>query len=289
MGEEIPLFTQPRRSHRDCHSRGLYRRHSRHRGTTHPDHFARRRRYARRPPRPPRLPCRNRCDWRGGLDRGMSNFVHLHVHSEHSGLDSTARVRDLVRTAARMGQPAVAITDHGTLAGIYDAIDEGKKQGVKVIAGLEAYLAIGSRHEQNFIEVPGDDFDTDAGDEREGRMKRKRYHHITVLAKSATGWRNLVAMHNASADSMWGKHRRIDYDLLKEHSEDLIVLTGCLGGPVLGPMASGDEEGARKGLEALIDAVGHSNVYVEIMQHGIPQETEALRGMAKLAREYDLP
>src|SRR5699024_201621 len=157
------------------------------------------------------------------------------------------------------------------------------------IAGLEAYLAIGSRHEQNFIEVPADDFDTDAGDESDGKMKRKRYHHITVLAKSATGWRNLVAMHNASAESMWGKHRRIDYELLKEHSEDLIVLTGCLGGPVLGPMASGDEEGARKGLEALIDAVGHSNVYVEIMEHGIPQESKALKAMAKLAREYDLP
>src|SRR5690606_28911991 len=135
---------------------------------------------------------------RSAMVRG---FVHLHVHSEHSDLDSTARVEDLVAAAAADGQKALAISDHGSLAGIWAAYEAGKKHGVKIIPGEEVYLAIGSRHERNFIEVPAEDTDTDDGSEYTGKTKRKNYEHLTVLARSPQGWRNLVAMHNEALNS----------------------------------------------------------------------------------------
>lgn len=216
-------------------------------------------------------------------------FAHLHVHSEHSALDSTARVGDIIAAAKADGQEAVAITDHGSLASIFDAVKAGKEAGVKIIPGLEAYLAIGSRTDPQTIEVPAGGASTDSGEEVSGKTKTKRYHHLTVLATTPAGWRNLVAMHNASQQTPIGKHPAIDYDLLAEHSEGLVVLTGCLGGPVLGPMARGDEAGARQGLEDIIGAVGHDNVYVEVMDHDIPEESAVLGDMAKLAKSYGLP
>src|SRR5699024_9434812 len=129
----------------------------------------------------------------------------------------------------------------------------------------------------------------DSGDEVHGAMKVKKYDHLTILATNPTGWANLVAMHNASQRSRWGKHPRIDYELLAKHAEGLVVLTGCLGGPVMGPLSRGDDKGAREGVEAIIEAVGKDNVYVEVMEHGIAQETQTLPKLAKLAKSYDLP
>lgn len=217
-----------------------------------------------------------------------AGFVHLHVHSEHSPLDSTARVEDIVEAAVADDAPAVAITDHGTLSGTFALYRAAKDAGIKPILGIEAYVAIGSRHEQNTVEVPSEEVDTDPG-ESEGKVKIKKYHHITILASTETGWRNLVAMHNASQESTWGGKARIDYDLLAEHAQGLLVLTGCLGGPVMGPASRGDTDGARAGLEALIGAVGAQNVYVEVMDHGIEVEQAALPLVRELAAEYDLP
>ncbi|MPV50061.1 DNA polymerase III subunit alpha [Pseudactinotalea sp. HY160] len=217
-----------------------------------------------------------------------SSFVHLHVHSEHSALDSTARVGDLIAAAAADGQPAIAITDHGTLGGIFTAMTAARAAGIKLIAGEEMYLAIGDRHERNTMEVPREGVATDAGLAGQGATKTKRYHHLTVLARNQEGWANLVALHNEAQNSRWGKHPRIDYDLLADHAGGLIVLTGCLGGPVLGPLAHGDEAGARAGLEALIGAVGPENVYVEVMEHGVGIESAALPRLAELADEYGL-
>lgn len=312
-----------------------------------------------------------------------AGFVHLHTHSECSELDSVARVADLVAAAAHDGQPALALTDHGSLSGLWTLHAEATKYGIKPIAGLEAYVAIGSRHEQNHVMVPADDADPDAEDTDDG-LKRKTYEHLTVLAINQAGWRNLVGLHLEANKSRWGKHPRIDYDLLAEHAEGLVVLTGCLAGPVMGPLARAHRlaiepalwaardatrslpedaraavrdalrrlratvktadwsdqadrdaiddalhatldtaadvdaedaladslgelaqavkrarnrhaeddacfEQARAGLRTLIDAVGHDNVYVELMEHGIGVESAALPALVGLAREFDLP
>src|SRR5699024_7970347 len=155
---------------------------------------------------------------------------------------------------------------------------DANKARLKTVAEEEVYLAIGSRHEQNALEVVED-----------GRTKTKRYHHLTVLATGEQGWANLAAMHNQAQNSRWGKHARIDYELLAEHAEGLIVLTGCLGGPVLGPLSRGNEQAAREGIEAFTAVARNENVYVEVMDHGIGAETAVLPRLAGLAAEYDLP
>lgn len=218
----------------------------------------------------------------------MSEYVSLHTHSEHSELDSTAKIVDLFAAAARMGQSALAITDHGTLSGMWKAQKAADATGVKLIPGLEAYLAFGSRFERNTITVPADDMDVEDRDDATGRETIKRYQHLTLLATSPTGWQNLVRIANASYETVWGKYPRIDYTLLAEHAEDIIVLTGCLGGPVLGPLSRGDETAAREGIEAMIRAVGADNVYVEVMEHGIERESAILPAAARLAGEYGL-
>lgn len=295
-------------------------------------------------------------------------FVHLHVHSEYSALDGMIRVNEAFGIARDMGQTALAITDHGNLSAAWTAQQQAERAGVKFIAGIEAYLAIGSRFEQYKLWVPADDNSADEdsersedkkdGEQRDG-MKARPYMHLTVLARNAAGWQNLVRLNNKAQESIWHKPR-IDFDLLAEHNEGLIVLTGCLGGPVLGPLSRqahwlraadkltaedgekrakawieaqhtelakqarengvtysaqvweqsevddladrllqerkvellgyADQEyrAARTNLQAIIDAVGLENTYVEVMDHGIEDESTVLPAVVELAREFDV-
>jgi DNA polymerase-3 subunit alpha len=229
-------------------------------------------------------------------------FIHLHVHTEHSPLDGLTRVRDLVRRAKDDGAPAVAITDHGSLNGWYNLHKAAGAAGVMPIYGCEAYLAIGSRHDPQTLDVKEDvseanpeDLKRNQGAGRQPRSapvdtktKTKSYYHLTVLAETPEGFANLISMMNAAEDT-YRYHPLIDYPLLKEHGKGLIVLTGCLGGPVAGPLSQGDIEGARRGIESLIEAVGHDSVYIEVMDHEIDAEVRILDGMRRLSAEFGLP
>ncbi|MGK3708811.1 DNA polymerase III subunit alpha [Arthrobacter sp. IK3] len=163
-----------------------------------------------------------------------SGFVHLHNHTENSSLDGLTRVKSAPRTAAALGQKALAITDHGSLAAAWKFQKYCLEAGIKPIIGNEMYMAIGNRHERNFETVINDD--DNASDADEGKEKVKRYMHLTVLARNEAGWKSLLALHNKAEASYWYKPR-IDFDLLDEHGDGLIILTGCLGGPVAGPLA----------------------------------------------------
>jgi len=222
-------------------------------------------------------------------------FVHLHTHSEYSLLDSLARINDLVEHAHADNQPALAVTDHGTLAGIYtffSAVRAHNKRNpdtpLKPIAGNEVYLAIGPATEHNKETRHGASVDADS--ETDGTTYDAYYDHLTVIARTNTGWRNLLRLHNlAYEDGRYFKKPRIDYDLLKRHGDGLIVLTGCIGGPVAGPLSRGDIDTARTNLRTLIDCVGHENVYVEIMDHNHPLEGEDhLQQLIDLADEHGL-
>lgn len=227
-------------------------------------------------------------------------FIHLHVHTEHSPLDGLTRVKDLVQRAKDDGAPAVAITDHGSLNGWYNLHKAAGEAGVMPIYGVESYLSIGSRFDPQVMEV-----DEDVSEARPDELKKnagkgeapvrpttkkktKSYYHLTVLAETPEGFSNLIAMQNAAEDT-YRYHPLIDYALLKKYGKGLIVLTGCLGGPVAGPLARGDIAAADKALDSLIDAVGHDNVYLEIMDHAIPAEVDALAPMRRMAQRYDLP
>lgn len=149
------------------------------------------------------------------------SFVHLHTHFETSYMDGTIRLDRGAKIAAKLGQDALAITDHGTLAGTYKHFLACNKASIKPILGVETYLAIGSRFSHDYRVEDG---------------KQKRYEHLTLLAKNRKGWENLVSLQAAAHESYWYKPR-IDYDLLAACSEGLICMTGCLAGPFLGELA----------------------------------------------------
>jgi DNA polymerase-3 subunit alpha len=229
-------------------------------------------------------------------------FTHLHVHSEHSPLDGMVKFKDAVAKVKAEGGNAIAITDHGNTAGAWKFARVARAAGVNPIIGIEAYLALATdwrdepdRYAPGAVETARDDETTAELDEEErGKSqkkvtKTKRNQHITLLAKNAAGWQNLVRMQNAATNSYGGRFPLMDFALVKKHSEGIIALTGCLGGPVLGPVSRGELEEAEANLNRIIDAVGHENVYVEIMEHGIPAETAALPVMADLAARYNLP
>ena len=219
-------------------------------------------------------------------------FVHLHVHTEYSPLDGVGKLDDLFSAVAADGAVAVANTDHGNLAGAWKAAQAARNAGIKFIPGIEAYFAIGSRFEKNSLSIPRDD-DTDTGDDEEGgssgRMKTKTYEHLTLLATNVTGWQNLAKMSSAAADSFWSKPR-MDFKLLAEHSEGIIALTGCIGGPIAGPLSRGDVDTARTNLATLVTAMRHTpqnpTVFAEVMDHGIPAEDRANNLLVDLAAEF---
>lgn len=225
-------------------------------------------------------------------------FVHLHVHTEYSSLDGHGQVVKVAQRAADLGQPAIAINDHGTLAGALAFDRACTEAGIKPIHGCEFYLSIGSRHERNRIEVPVDDVDADPdldGSDAKKKTKFKNYEHITVVAISPTGWMNLIRLNNLAEDHFWRKPR-IDLELLAEHREGLVVFTGCLGGPIASRLARGDMPGAKSLLGDMKDmflGTGDpetSGLFVEVMSHGIGVEDNVvLPGLAQLARELGLP
>jgi DNA polymerase-3 subunit alpha len=222
------------------------------------------------------------------------HFTHLHVHTEASLLDGLARLKEIFQAAAENGQSALAVTDHGTMGGIWKAKDAAKAAGVKLIPGVELYLAIdpdgsvGNRHAPKHMLTNGDLAD-DSDESGEGAQKRKNYYHLTLLATTRKGWQNLIRIQNAAERTKWSKYPMADLALLGEDAEGLVALSGCLGGPVLGPVAGGDIELGRKNLTALIETFGRDNVFLEVMEHGIRVETQALPRMWELSQEFGVP
>lgn len=204
-----------------------------------------------------------------------TGFVHLHNHTEFSALDGASKLEPMVDYIVEMGQEAVAITDHGSGSGWYKFADICRKRGVKPIIGIEAYITADGRNrmdtdnDYDVVSSGDDDGDFDPtqtdSDRRKSKTKKKFYEHITLIAKDATGWRNLISLVNKSARSYKYKPR-MDYDLLAEHSEGIICLTGCLGGPVLGYVARALEEPRRieRRYYELIDSI--TSDFVELMK-----------------------
>jgi DNA polymerase III subunit alpha len=202
-------------------------------------------------------------------DRG---FVHLHVHTEYSMLDGASRIPELVETVARDDQPAVAITDHGVLFGLVEFQQQAVAAGVAPILGSELYQAIGSRREQRTGGADG----------------KQRYHHLTVLAQDDAGYRNLMALSTASyLEGYWYKPR-IDTELLAAHADGLIVLSGCLGSEVNQHLLRDDLIAARQTLADLRDIVTPERLFVELQDHGIPDQRRVWPMLELLARELDL-
>ena len=197
-------------------------------------------------------------------------FVHLHTHSEFSLLDGASRVSELVDSAKAMGQKAIAITDHGVLYGAVDFYSTARAAKLNPIIGCEMYMAPRSR--------------TD----REGRVDRDP-NHLILLARNDTGYRNLIKLVSASHLEGYYYKPRIDRELLAEHAEGLICLSACLGGELPQAIVSGDMDAAEAIARQHAEIFGPDNYFLELQDHGIPEEDTVRAGLVEIARRTGLP
>jgi DNA polymerase-3 subunit alpha len=198
-------------------------------------------------------------------------------------LDGAARIGEVVGAAVADGQPAIGITDHGNMYGILDFYKECRTQGIKPILGTEAYMAHDSRHERPARRGRVDD----SGGDAEGG--RKLYYHLTLLAENNAGYKNLIQL--ASRAFMEGYYHkpRVDWETLSDHAAGLIATTGCLGGHVLQSLLKGDVEGATDKAARLQDIFGKDNLFVELQDHGIPEQHKTNPQLLEIARRIGAP
>src|SRR6202047_1399387 len=189
------------------------------------------------------------------------SFVHLHAHTEFSMLDGAARIGDVVAKAVADGQPAIGITDHGNMDGILDFYKECNDQGVTPVLGTELYMAAESRHERP---VRRGRMDDGGGDGDEGE---KLYYHLTLLAETTEGYRNLMKLSSSAFLEGYYYKPRLDWELLERHHEGVIATTGCLGGVVLQALLKGEDERALKLAGRLQDIFGPEHLFVELQDH----------------------
>ena len=198
------------------------------------------------------------------------DFVHLHLHSEYSLLDGACRIADIPKVAKAAGHTAVAITDHGNLYGAVAFFKACRAEGIKPIIGCEVYVAPRTR------------FDKEGKRDASG-------NHLILLCKNQTGYENLIYMVSKSFTEGFYQKPRIDLDLLRTHADGLIALSACLAGYIPQAIVSGDFAGARQYARTLADIFGAGNFYLELQDHGIPEQREVNAELIAMAKELSLP
>ncbi len=198
-------------------------------------------------------------------------FVHLHVHSEYSLLDGAIRMNQLVKKAAELGMPAIALTDHGNLFGTVEFYQAAEKAKVKPIIGCEIYVAPGSMHEK-----------------KTSNGGKDAAFHMTLLASNDAGYRNLVKLSTAAHLDGFYYKPRVDRELLAKHSEGLIALSGCLKGEVNMALSEGQNAKALETAATYRDLFGKENFFIELADHGIEQQRRNRGGLIDIARDLDL-
>ncbi len=198
----------------------------------------------------------------------VSGFVHLHLHSEYSVLDGAVKVEKLLNRCHELGMSSVAITDHGVLSSAVDFYSQAVKAGIKPIIGLEAY-------------VVADRLD-------KSKMREDRYH-LTLLAENDTGYQNLIRICSRGFLEGYYYKPRVDMRVLREHSQGIICLTGCLNSRISHMLFTGDKEGAAAEVVNLQDIFGSENVYIETQYQGLSEQEKVNPLLAELAREAGRP
>lgn len=198
------------------------------------------------------------------------SFAHLHVHSEYSLLDGACRIEPMLDKIKSMGQTSVALTDHGVMYGVVDFYKAAKARGLNPIIGCEVYVAPRSR----FDKVHGID--------------NERYHLI-LLCKNNTGYKNLIKLVSEGWVNGFYTKPRVDKELLEQHHEGLIALSGCLAGEVARALERNDYEEAKKVAEWYNGIFGDGNYYLEIQNHGLDEQLRINPMLISLSKELNIP
>jgi DNA polymerase III subunit alpha len=213
---------------------------------------------------------------------GQSSFAHLHVHTEYSMLDGAARITDLFSEAARMGMPAIAVTDHGNMFGAYEFYKASKGSGVKPIVGVEAYLTPNtSRFERRRVQWGGGGRDDVSG--------AGAYTHLTMLAETTEGMHNLFRMSSLASLEGYYFKPRMDRELLQRYGKGIIATTGCPSGEVQTLLRLGKYDEAVASAAEFREIFGADNYFLELMDHGLGIERQVRDDLMRLAKELDLP
>jgi DNA polymerase-3 subunit alpha len=194
-------------------------------------------------------------------------FTHLHTHTEFSLLDGLSRIPSLMDRAKELGQEAIAITDHGVLYGAIQFYKEAKARGIKPIIGIEAYVAQGSRHDRD--------------------PQAKQPYHLTMLARNEAGYRNLLALSTKAHLEGYYYRPRMDRELLEEHREGLIVLSGCATSEVSRHLLDGNFDAAGEVAAYYKQLFG--DYYIEVQEHGIEEHDQLTKDLLRLADKTGLP
>ncbi|WP_017615851.1 DNA polymerase III subunit alpha [Nocardiopsis salina] len=218
------------------------------------------------------------------------SFAHLHVHTEYSMLDGAAKLKPLYQEAARLGMPAVAMTDHGNMFGAYEFFQQSLGTGVKPIIGIEAYVAPESRFHKKRVfwgrASGSEDASAEGGKDISGGG---RYLHMTMLAENETGLRNLFKMSSLASMEGYYMKPRMDLELMQQYSEGVIVSTGCPSGGVQTRLRLGQEDEAVAYAGTLQEIFGKQNVYLELMDHGVEIEKQVRDGLLRVGKKLDIP
>ena len=202
------------------------------------------------------------------MEEKLKDFVHLHVHSEYSLLDGSAKIHELPKRAKELGMKAIALTDHGNMYGTIAFYKACIEEGVKPVIGCEVYVASGSCLEKN---------------------KNSVRYHLILLAENNTGYRNLMKIVSLGFIDGYYYKPRIDKEILRKYHEGIIATSACLGGEVQRKLNHGDYNGAKEAAIEYENIFGKGNFFLELQNHGIREQITVNRELMALSRETGIP
>ncbi len=199
------------------------------------------------------------------------NFTHLHVHTEYSLLDGSNKIKEYVARVKELGMDSAAITDHGVMYGVIDFYREARAAGINPVLGCEVYVAPNSR------------FDRETGNDE------NRYYHLVLLAENNTGYANLMKIVSKGFVEGFYYRPRVDMEILRQYHEGIIALSACLAGEVQRYLIRSMYEEAKETALKYRDVFGENNYFLELQDHGIPEQKMVNQQLLRLSRETDIP
>ncbi|WP_313131452.1 DNA polymerase III subunit alpha [Anaerocolumna sp.] len=198
-------------------------------------------------------------------------FAHLHLHTEYSLLDGSGKIKEMVARAKELGMDSIAITDHGVMYGVIDFYRACLSEGIRPIIGCEVYVAPNSRYD------------------REGSSSEDRYNHLVLLAENNTGYSNLMKIVSTGFIEGFYYKPRVDYEILSRYREGIIALSACLGGEVASNLRRGFYEEGKKAALRLRDIFGENNFFLELQDHGLPEQKQVNQALLRMHSETGIP